>query len=265
MKPNSNPLTHGFARVDLLSSVTCFGLLALMLVASGSATRTATEAVGCHNNHRHIASAWLTHAHDNIFLLGSSYAVGPFGWGNGVGWETNAVYTNVASVLTPSFRPYVGEDPAVFRCPSDRFVSPAQRKLGWRHRVRTYSINAQVGTARSDWGGSFPTYQRLQDFSAPAATFVFAEEHPGSINDSSFATDPTGARSPKSARLIDIPASFHNRGAHFGFADGHVELHRWTGSRVVQPVVAGRYVNLIIPAPNDPDAVWLGQHASQLR
>ncbi len=260
-----NPRARGFARADLLSLLTCFGLLVLMLVASGNTTRTATEAVGCHNNHRQVIGAWLAHAHDNILLMGSSSGLGPFGWGSGLGWETNAVYTNVASVLTPSFRPYVGEGSAVFRCPTDRFVSPAQRQLGWRHRVRTYSINAQVGTSRSDWGGSFPTYQRLQDFTAPAATYVFAEEHPGSINDSSFATDPTGARRPEFARLIDIPGSFHNRGAHFGFADGHVELHRWIGPRVVQPVLAGRYVTLVVPAPNDPDALWLGQHAAQLR
>jgi prepilin-type processing-associated H-X9-DG protein len=91
------------------------------------------------------------------------------------------------------------------------------------------------------------------------------EEHPGSINDSAFATDPAGARNPPSVRLIDVPASFHSRGAHFGFADGHVELHRWLGTRVPQRVVGGGGVSLLVSAPNDPDAVWLGLRAAHLR
>jgi prepilin-type processing-associated H-X9-DG protein len=180
-------------------------------------------------------------------------------------WDRDPENTNVAYVLTPAFAPYVGKDPAVFRCPSDRFVSPVQQSRGWRYRVRTVSMNSHVGTSVTVWGGSFPTYLRLQDFTEPSATFVFAEEHPGSINDSSFATDPEGTRFPARARIIDVPASFHNRGAHFSFADGHVELHRWVGPRVPQPVEGGRYVTLAVPAPRDPDALWLGQHAAQLR
>jgi prepilin-type processing-associated H-X9-DG protein len=265
MKPFTLPRAGGFTRTDMVSLLACFGLLSLLVVATGSVTRSTAEAVACQNNHRHIIGAWLTHAQDNTFMLGARSVQQSKIWGSILDWATSPQNTNVATVLTPDFQPYIGQDAAVFRCPTDRSVSPSQQSRGWRHRVRTYSMNAHVGAPSTDWGGSFPTYQRLHDFTAPSATFVFAEEHPGSINDSSFAADPQGTRRPANARIIDFPASFHNRGAHFGFADGHVELTRWVGPRAVQPVTGGRYLNLLIPAPHDPDALWLGEHAAQLR
>ena len=259
----------GFTRTDLLSVVCGIGLLGLLMLATGSTTRTATEAVGCQNNHRRIAQAWLAHADDNDgFVIGhngGNSGNARFPWGNRLGWEVDSQMTNASSVLSYFIKPYIGEDPSIFRCPTDRFVDPKQRAAGWRYRIRSYSINAHVGVKQADWGGPFPTYRRLQDMSAPSETFVFLEEHPGSINDSAFATDPAGARNPPSVRLIDVPASFHSRGAHFGFADGHVELHRWVGTRVPQRVVGGGWVSLLVSAPNDPDAVWLGLRAAHLR
>jgi len=249
----------GFTRADVLGLLSALSLLALLLIGTGSVTRSTTEAVACLSHHRHLIRAWSEHAQDNQLLLRE-------GWGGYLNWEPESGNTNVTTVLTPGFRPYVGSDAAVFRCPSDRFVSRLQLRRGWRHRLRTVSMNAHVGTSgRTVWGEPFPTYNRIDDFTEPSETFVFAEEHPGSINDASFATDPNGARRPISARLIDIPASFHARGANFGFADGHAELHRWVGPRVVQSVEAGVYLTLNVAARNDPDAIWLGLHASQRR
>ncbi len=242
-------------------------LLALLVVCSGSTTRSAAESYACLSNQRQVIQAWSEHSQDNRFLLRHKPGFPPQSlWGEGnLDWGSNPGNTNGNTVLTPEFRPYVGKDPRVFLCPSDRYVSTTQISLGWRHRIRSVSMNSHVGADSTDWGGSFPTYRRADDFTAPSATFVFAEEHPGSINDASFATDPTGARRPSVARIIDTPAAFHERGAHFGFADGHAELHRWIGPRVVQPVTAGIYVKALVPAPDDPDAVWLGLHGSQLR
>jgi hypothetical protein len=263
---HSSTGSDGFCRVDLAGSVLGISLLGLLVIGSGSATRSSAESVACLGNHRQLIRAWSEHAQDNRFLL--RHYVGlptvPV-WGDRLDWWTDRAITNVTTVLTPEFRPYIGTDAGVFRCPSDRFVSEAQIRRGWRHRVRTVSMNSHVGADRTDWGGAFPTYLRFDDFTDPSGTFVFAEEHPGGINDASFAADPTGARSPETAWLVDIPASFHDRGGHFGFSDGHAELHRWVGARVVQPVVGGESIALRVRAPNDRDAIWLGLHAAQMR
>lgn len=266
---NCRPITstrHGFTRTDLLSTVCTTGLLGLLLVGSGSTTRTATEAAHCHNNTQRLIGAWLSHATENSRLLlnensGSSQEE-TWAWGS-LDPLTSKSNTNVATVQTKAFTPYIGTNTSVFRCPSDRLLYAAQIALGWQSRVRSYSMNDHVGTSIASWGGNFPTYRKLSDFSRPSETFVFAEEHPDSINDTQLATYPQGVLNPASARLIDFPASFHNRGAHFSFADGHIELHRWTGPRVVQPVRGIMALN--IAAPNDPDALWLGQRAAQMR
>lgn len=243
-----------FTRADLLSLVATAAMLALLVLGSGSATRTATEAAGCQQNSRRLVQAWLAHAMDNRFLLRNNEALArnPAGWAWGwLDWGISTDNTNAASVQTDAFKPYIGSDTGVFRCPSDRFVSPSQRARGWRNRIRSYSMNNNVGILY---------YNRLSDFTAPSDTFVFLEEHPDSINDTFFATDTAGASNPNAAALVDIPASFHGRGAQFGFADGHVEHRRWTGQIIPQPVKTQQMV-LGIQARNDPDAIWLAQHA----
>jgi len=59
----------------------------------------------------------------------------------------------------------------------------------------------------------------------------FLDEHPLSINDGQFAVEmqTTGPF----AQIIDWPASYHNRAAGFSFADGHAEIHRWLGTKIL--------------------------------
>jgi len=37
--------------------------------------------------------------------------------------------------------------------------------------------------------------------------------------------------------IIDYPASFHNGGCGFSFADGHAEIHNWNGVNMKPPVI----------------------------
>jgi prepilin-type processing-associated H-X9-DG protein len=61
----------------------------------------------------------------------------------------------------------------------------------------------------------------------PAYLWVFAEEHPDSINDSGLAVQI--ASTALSAPWIDIPSNLHNGACPFSFADGHAEMHKWQG------------------------------------
>ena len=40
-------------------------------------------------------------------------------------------------------------------------------------------------------------------------------------------------------KIIDTPASYHNGACGFSFADGHAEIHRWSGSAIKNNVNAG--------------------------
>jgi hypothetical protein len=58
----------------------------------------------------------------------------------------------------------------------------------------------------------------------PADIFVFLDEHPDSIDDGYF------VNRAYRHEWHDLPASYHDRGACFSFADGHSERHCWRSS-----------------------------------
>ena len=194
--------------------------------------------------------------------------------------------TNTAVLVDPNFSslgPYV-KNPALYRCPSD-----LSTWLGMA-RVRSYSMNAGVGCAfngtRQDPGHSelghwlmgagattpapWQTYIKNSDLIgqlAPSDLFVLLDEHPNSINDSSFAVYmPT---SPfDTTRWIDVPSNYHAGGCDFSFADGHVAFHKWQNPGSIsapfwaadQGASLGNGGGTANPA--DSDMLWVAHHAS---
>ena len=77
-------------------------------------------------------------------------------------------------------------------------------------------------------GNGWKVFTTLSDFSAPGPsdTFVLIDEREDSINDGYFVVDMAGYPA-QTIKLVDYPASYHNRAAGFSFADGHAEIHKW--------------------------------------
>jgi prepilin-type N-terminal cleavage/methylation domain-containing protein len=152
------------------------------------------------------------------------------------------------------FAPYV-KQPHSYKCPADPsmiMASPANP------RVRSYSANQAVGTcwsAKSGWNtyNNGPvTGQWLSDSSAgtgdtqippygfvyqkteqmtlpgPANLWVFADEHPDSINDGGLGVQIKNI-SLGNAVWIDMPTDLHVGACAFSFADGHAQIHKWVG------------------------------------
>jgi prepilin-type processing-associated H-X9-DG protein len=252
-------MDSGFVRTDLLAVAASLSLVLVLVLSMGNTTRTATEGVGCQNNVRKLSQAWLSYSAENPTLVPNNMDSRSWAWG-AQRWSTDPDSTNTANVQTPVFAPYIGSDTSIFRCPSDRFVSPSQRARGWRSRVRSYSMNYYIGlTLFQPFVPGYRVFLKESDLVLPGGTFVFADEHPDSIDDTWFRGDPSAGRDSES----NIPASFHNRGAVFSFADGHVELHRWRGTNFIRPV---RFTYLSSPRPtNEVDYNWLAQRISQRR
>lgn len=253
----------GFSRLDLLGTLSAVAVLGLVATAMANTQRITPEWLLCMGNLRQLGEAWRSHGTDNTLLLRNPSGAGQsenialseswaLGW---LDWTTAPDNTNQLKIQIPGFVRYTGADPALFRCPSDQYVSAGQRARGWRYRTRSYSMNGLVNLTGTDiLPPGFMRFRTLSDFSDPAGTFVFTEEHPDSMNDAAILADPTGAR------LYDLPATFHDGGTVFAFADGHVEARRWTGNRIPQPVRVGVFN---IPAGTDADVRWLGERASQ--
>src|SRR6185369_7124424 len=65
-----------------------------------------------------------------------------------------------------------------------------------------------------------------------SSLLVFQEIHPDSICRPFFGTymDPGNQ-----TRIYHFPASYHNQSGVNGFADAHVETHKWTDRRTIKP------------------------------
>ncbi len=108
----------------------------------------------------------------------------------------------------------------------------------------------------------FRTFYKTSDLAAagPSELYVLLDEHPDSINAGGFANQMVV--NPGQARIIDYPASYHNRAAGISFADGHSEIRKWVDSRTVQPV---KFYDmpLNVASANNRDMIWLSERTSR--
>jgi prepilin-type processing-associated H-X9-DG protein len=112
-------------------------------------------------------------------------------------------------------------------------------------------------------------YQKISDMNrpSPANLFVFAEEHPNSINDSGLAVQI--AETGPGGDYIDFPANLHLGSCSVSFADGHAIIHKWIGKILNKaPFVQNGAESAAFPTGtcSDPadlhDLNWLQSHTS---
>jgi prepilin-type processing-associated H-X9-DG protein len=94
----------------------------------------------------------------------------------------------------------------------------------------------------------------------PANTFVVVDEHPDSINDGVYQF--AAGYPPTQYYWRDLPASYHEGGCTFSFADGHCLVKKWTDSRTSLPV--RKTIKWWVPPPGgsyrvalSPDYAWM--------
>ena len=121
---------------------------------------------------------------------------------------------------------------------------------------RSYSMNGNMGTADFLWTPGYRGYQKMSDLTVPGAdrTFLFIDEHPGSINDASFAVTMDGFQTnPALARWVDFPGNHHNGAASLSFCDGRVETWKWQDARTTPLFRQGQLIPLNVASPGNPD------------
>ena len=95
----------------------------------------------------------------------------------------------------------------------------------------------------------YAQYLKLTRVYRPAKTWVMLDEHPDSIN------DPWFIVSPNANSWGDIPASSHDGGCGFGFADGHSEIRQWLSVTSKLPV-RFNYFQVSFDAAGRIDSQW---------
>ena len=113
-------------------------------------------------------------------------------------------------------------------------------------------MNATTNPRDSDYRKTWhKTSQILRP--GPSRALVFIDEHEKSIQQSTFCLNANGFQlfgAPQWA-WISFPATRHNKGCCFSFADGHAEVWKWRGPYIFAPAANLKFSNT---NPNDPDA-----------
>lgn len=278
-----------FTLIELLVVIAVIAILVSLLLPALVQAKAKALATVCLNNKKQLGIAWLVYADDHDGRLARNshsstgdHAVDSPSWVSGwLDWKGAVANTNHAYLINPEFAllaDYTKRSVKLYKCPADKYLSPAQRGFGWKERVRSVSMNAFIGSGY-DYQGKIKEhrqapsignsrvnyYIRIEHFitPSPAMTWVIIDEHPDSINNPCFEAKPQFENIPI---WPDLPASYHLGGCTFVFADGHAELHRWLEPETRVPV---DYIGLPPGFFGTSNAVrdhhWLAQRTSEFR
>jgi prepilin-type N-terminal cleavage/methylation domain-containing protein len=260
--------TGGFTLIELLVVIAIIAILAAMLLPVLARAKGQAHRAQCISNQRQLGVTWTMYPSDNAErLVTNGSADQGSTWVSGSFKAVPPDATNSALLLDPKrslFATYL-RTPGVYKCPADK--TPGTSATRKNPRVRSYAMNGYVGWAGEAFKSQPNPAQYVVftksahlSFPAPSTLLVFVEVHPDSICRPCFGVYMEAV--PARARLLHIPASYHNRSGVNTFADGHAESHKWLDARTFNARLTD-YHNHDDPSPNNVDILYLQERTTR--
>jgi prepilin-type N-terminal cleavage/methylation domain-containing protein len=209
-----------FTLVELLVVIAIIAILAALLLPVLSEVKAKGKQTSCLSNLHQSGFALQMYASDNAGELVANLPGNP----GSNSWVLGNLQipdqsTNPAGLRQGLLFAYLGQ-PTVYRCPADPSQTDGQP---W---VRSYSMNGWMGSrCMGTYSGptGYRTFLRENELATvgPAKIWVMMDEHELSIDDGWFLVTMDDSQP-----FASFPATRHQRGYVWNFADGHAEKNR---------------------------------------
>lgn len=262
--------TGAFTLIELLVVIAIIAILAALLLPSLSRAKSRAHQITCVGNLKQLNLTWTLYADDNnqgLVQNGGGADVTASGqrlWVLGAEHTSPTAFTNMEYLLNPqyaAFAEYV-KSPGLYKCPTDR--TRVEVMGSSERRVRNYALNGYMNWFPLPQDGKiFPgyrTFRKMGELSGvrPGQVFTFIDASPQSICYPAFVVMMT-----ETGWLWHRPSVEHGSSTPFGFADGHVESHRWREAETInaskQGGSDGGHFTFIT---KNQDVQWLQEGAS---